>query len=104
MYVYNLTCISLDSLNVPKLGGIAESMKSRCHKIHEALQSCKNEDECTRASVAMTVCTGSIVCPDQTKDFVKASETKGVNPNGPYGSLVACMERFERYVIVCMCI
>ena len=44
----------LSSLNVPKLATLTGEITNRCRTSFEALQKCKNDNECARASTAMT--------------------------------------------------
>jgi len=84
-----MTCF--ESLNSEKLRGISSQIAEKCQTSFKKVETCSSEDECSKASVALTFCMASLVCPPEAnryKEDVK-SETR-------FDEMVDCMGRFEK--------
>lgn len=57
------------------------AMIGQCRKAHKNVDACTNEDECAKASLALTMCLAKVVCPLQQSAVEKALNDDNVDMN-----------------------
>lgn len=75
-------------------------IESKCEIIKNKLKSCKNDEECGAAAVALQRCTASVICPDIVKAFdmaITASKEKNLDDEiqNSFQKMIKCLETFE---------
>ena len=75
-----------------------EDIKQNCKATKDRLATCKSEDECGAAAVALQLCIAGVVCPSVAKDFdtcVKMKPANDAKTGAAFNKMVKCIELFE---------
>lgn len=89
----------LAHMNEPEMERLAinfgKALK-QCQKAQKAMDKCKSDDECVKASADLTLCMGKTICPIQHNAFTKALAGDDENNN----SIDSSLERLSECVMM----
>mmetsp|Transcript_19256 Transcript_19256/g.31628 ORF Transcript_19256/g.31628 Transcript_19256/m.31628 type:complete len:403 (+) Transcript_19256:203-1411(+) len=79
------------NLEVEDLQGFSAGIGANCKNCFEKMNTCASEDECQKASVALSVCMASLVCKNEADVYKR-------NPGSiqALDQMTDCLERFEK--------
>lgn len=94
----SIRMVDAEKQKIAKLNEFWTLIQTRCEQQKMKLHTCKTKQECGAASVALQLCTGSVVCPIVAKEFnecVGAKPQKLEKVGEAYANLTKCLELFE---------
>jgi cytochrome c heme-lyase len=74
------------------------AIKENCEREKDFLLACRDDQQCTNASIALQHCTAKVICPQRARDFATAIAAQPSNGHGAehaYATMVKCIELFE---------
>lgn len=75
-----------------------KEIKQKCEGDKMRLSTCKTDEECVAASIALRKCTASVACPSLVADLdasIRAIPFDETKVNNSYEAMVKCLELFE---------
>ena len=90
--------IQAEALKDKRIARNWDDIKQNCKATKDRLTTCKSEDECGAAAVALQLCIAGVVCPSVAKDFdtcVKMKPANDAKTGAAFNKMVKCIELFE---------
>jgi cytochrome c heme-lyase len=83
-----------EAMKKEKLATILQQINKQCADKTSKLQACESDADCAMASIALQVCSASIICPETVRDFRASLDAAPDKIDEKMGAIAECLDNF----------